>query len=208
MEIGIMGGTFDPIHNGHIAIARAAFDQFDLDAVWFLPNGKPPHKKAASVIADSRDRRNMVALAIQDEPGFVLNEYEANRETVSYSYETLAHFHDVYPSDSFHFIVGADSLFQIESWMHPEILLKECSLLAAVRTEAGTPEELRRQIQYIQTKYESEIRLIHTRAVNVSSHEIRNRIKHHKSIHGMVPPKVETYILEGKLYEEGYSKAT
>ena len=119
-KIGIMGGTFDPVHNGHLMLAETAYRQFDLDQVWFLPNGNPPHKKEENIGTDARHRSRMVALAIQGRDYCRLEEYEVRRREVSCSYQTLEHFRKQYPEDEFYFIIGADSLFAIETWVHPE----------------------------------------------------------------------------------------
>lgn len=101
MRIGIMGGTFDPIHNGHLAIAKAAYEQFGLDKVWFLPNGNPPHKALTDIGSSIEDRIRMVELAIAGHTGFRLEAYEARRKSISCSYETMEHFTKTYPKDDF-----------------------------------------------------------------------------------------------------------
>ena len=95
MKIGIMGGTFDPIHNGHLMLGDTARDQFGLDVIWFMPNGRPPHKALDSIGSDTDMRAKMVALAIKDHKSFELQDYELKRKEVSYSYETLEYFHAV-----------------------------------------------------------------------------------------------------------------
>ena len=102
-KIGIMGGTFDPVHNGHLMLADTAYRQFDLDQVWFLPNGNPPHKKEENIGTDARHRSRMVALAIQGRDYCRLEEYEVRRREVSCSYQTLEHFRKQYPEDEFYF---------------------------------------------------------------------------------------------------------
>ncbi len=201
MRIGIMGGTFDPIHNGHIAIAEAAYEQFPLQEIWFLPNGNPPHKESSDIEASTEKRLNMVSLAIQDIPYFRLVDYEAKKEDVSYSNETLSYFREQYPNNEYSFIVGADSLFQFDTWAHPERIMRDCILLVACRDEAGNREELKRQIEYLTRRYHGEIEQLKAPHVPISSHEIRERRKHHLSIEGMVPDTVNSYILEEKLYE-------
>ena len=103
MRIGIMGGTFDPIHNGHLAIAKTAYEQFRLDKVWFLPNGNPPHKALTDIGSSIEDRIRMVELAIAGHTGFRLEAYEARRKSISCSYETMEHFTKTYPKDDFFF---------------------------------------------------------------------------------------------------------
>lgn len=200
MKIGIMGGTFDPIHNGHLMLAETAFTQFSLDEIWFMPNGRPPHKQWKSIASDVEDRIVMTRLAIEGRARFKLELYEARRETVSYSYETLRHLTELYPDDSFYFIVGADSLFAIETWVHPEKIFPLCTILAACRDEIDTTEEMDEQISYLCEKYHADIELLASPLMPVSSHELREAIASGKSITGYVPKKVEEYILEEGLY--------
>ena len=116
MKIGIMGGTFDPIHNGHLMLGTYARDLFALDEIWFMPNGTPPHKSSESIESLTKHRVEMVRRAIEKEDSFVLSLYEIERKEVNYSYLTMEHFRDVYPEHQFFFIIGADSLFAIDKW--------------------------------------------------------------------------------------------
>ena len=201
MRIGIMGGTFDPIHNGHLAIAKAAYEQFGLDKVWFLPNGNPPHKALTDIGSSIEDRIRMVELAIAGHTGFRLEAYEARRKSISCSYETMEHFTKTYPKDDFFFIVGADSLFTVDKWVHPERLFLTCTILAAFRGEMNTREEMERQIHYLKERYHAKSELLISPVIKVSSSELRERIKAGKSIRGFVPEKVEEYIKKECLYE-------
>ena len=130
MKIGIMGGTFDPIHNGHLMLGHASYETFSLDQIWFMPNGNPPHKKSETIKSTAEDRMKMTSLAIAPFPEFVLQPYEALREEVSCSYQTMEYFKEMYPEDEFYFIIGADSLMAIETWVHPERIFPTCTILA------------------------------------------------------------------------------
>jgi len=112
-EIGIMGGTFDPIHNGHLMLGRQAYEEYHLDEVWFMPSGNPPHKKD-HLVTDAALRCKMVRLAIEGFPKFRLSEFEVQRTGNTYTAETLRLLHLHYPEHRFYFIVGADSLYEIE----------------------------------------------------------------------------------------------
>ena len=116
MRIGIMGGTFDPIHNGHLMLGEYAYQQFHLDEVWYMPNGNPPHKSNPEIRKDLQDRAEMTRLAIEEIPYFRLCTYEMDRKETSYSYQTMEYFKETYPQDEFYFIIGADSLFNLESF--------------------------------------------------------------------------------------------
>ena len=160
MKIGIMGGTFDPIHNGHLMLGHAAYETFSLDQIWFMPNGNPPHKKSETIKSTAEDRMKMTSLAIAPFPEFVLQPYEALREEVSCSYQTMEYFKEMYPEDEFYFIIGADSLMAIETWVHPERIFPTCTILATYRDEIKTKEEMDHQIHLLSEKYGAQILLM------------------------------------------------
>ena len=120
MKIGIMGGTFDPIHNGHLMLGEYAYREFKLDQVWFMPNGNPPHKQDSVFQTTREDRMEMVTRSIEKYDYFRLEDYEIKRQEISYSYQTMEYFKEKYPENHFYFIIGADSLFMFEQWVHPE----------------------------------------------------------------------------------------
>lgn len=201
MKIGILGGTFDPIHKGHLMLGEYAYRQFKLDLIWFMPNGNPPHKSNDSIESQTTNRVEMVKRAISQTEYFSLQPYEVENQEVHYSYKTMEYFEKMYPEHEFYFIIGADSLFSIEKWVHPEILLKKCVILAAYRDEKGT-EEMVRQINYLNQKYCADIRLLNTPYVDISSSEIREMLKVGQSIRGIVPDSVCAYIEENQLYRD------
>lgn len=133
-QIGIMGGTFNPIHLGHIAIAKAAYEQFHLTEVWFMPNHIPYYKSDESLISGA-DRLAMVGLAIQNIPYFKASDFEIKREGNTYTADTLILLREKYPQHSFYFIMGADSLFYFEKWKSPETIVRNAVILAAPRKE-------------------------------------------------------------------------
>lgn len=203
MKIGIMGGTFDPIHNGHLMLGEYAYHQYGLDKVWFMPNGNPPHKTDESIETQTQNRVEMVKRAIIDTEYFSLQTYEVDTKGVHYSYKTMEYFRENYPEHEFYFILGADSLFSMEKWVHPELFLKSCVVLAAFRDDKDTIEEMDKQIQYLNDKYTADIRLLNTPNVDVSSSLIRENIKEGKSIKELLPEAVFAYITEKGLYGEG-----
>ena len=200
MKIGIMGGTFDPIHNGHLMLGETAYQQFDLDEVWFMPNGNPPHKRQNTIGSDVDDRLRMVELAIAGRDYFRLEDYEARKTEVSCSYATLEYMKEKYPDNEFYFIIGSDSLFSIERWVKPERIFPTCTILAAFRDDIDTSEEMNQQIQYLKEKYHARIELLVSPLIRVSSSMLRENLKEKKTIHGMVPDVVEAYIVERGLY--------
>ena len=201
MKIGIMGGTFDPIHNGHLMLGEYAYKQFALDEVWFMPNGNPPHKSNKTIEAQTQKRVEMVMRAIADKPYFTLQLYEVENKEVHYSYKTMEYFRTIYPEHEFYFIIGADSLFSIEKWVHPELLLKKCIVLAAYREEKSSEEMLAR-IECLNEKYEADIRLMNTPNVDISSSVIRDCLRVGECIKDMVPESVFNYIEENQLYKD------
>ena len=201
MKIGIMGGTFDPIHNGHLMLGEYAYRLFDLDEVWFMPNGNPPHKSNPDIVKDTADRLKMTELAIEDTPYFRLCTYEVERKEKSYSYSTFADLRRIYPEHQFYFIIGADSLDQIETWKHPELLIPFVTILAAYRDDMDNPDAMYRHIDYLNEKYEGDIRLLKTPVLPVSSSEIRAALKADSTGSIPVPEKVRSYIREQHLYQ-------
>lgn len=202
MRIGIMGGTFDPIHNGHLMLGEYAYREYRLDKVWFMPNGNPPHKQNTGIRTDAKDRAEMVRLAIDGRNAFRLEEYEINRKEISYSYQTMEYFREQYPQDHFYFIIGADSLFTIEDWVHPERIFKTCTVLAAYRDEVNRRELMKAKIEELNHRYQADIRLLVTPLMHVASHELREKLQKGLSISEDVPEAVKEYIIRHKLYGE------
>ena len=200
MKIGIMGGTFDPIHIGHLLLGEFAYENFQLDEIWFLPNGNPPHKDNKNIVSTPRERAYMVSLAISGHRNFRLEDYELRRKDVSCSYRTMEYFKKLYPQDHFYFIIGADSLFSLEQWVHVERLFPTCTLLAAFRGDKSSREVMDRQIQLLTEKYDADIRLLSTPLVDISSHELRRMLKDHENVDGLMPRAVVDYIQKKQLY--------
>lgn len=208
-QIGIMGGTFNPIHNGHLLIAEKAREQFALEQVLFMPSGIPYMKDQQEVLSVS-DRCEMTALAIADHPYFKLSTLEAadaRQGKNTYTFETLQKLRSVDPEANYYFILGADSLYAIESWKQPARIFEHCTLLAAVRTEGNTvltesQNHLQQQMQYLRKKYNASVELLEFEGIDVSSTQIRENVRHGKSIRELVPEAVETYIRKNHLYEK------
>ena len=141
-KIGIMGGTFDPIHIGHLILGEAAYEQFGLDEVWFLPAGNPPHKRNRAGQAKDAQRVEMVRRAIASNPHFVLCTKEMKDEGYTYSYRTLEAMRKEHPGTEFYFIIGADSLFYFDEWKNPERICAAAKILVATRDRAKEEELL------------------------------------------------------------------
>lgn len=200
MKVGIFGGTFNPIHNGHLLIAENAYYQFGLERVVFLPTGKSPHKQDKTVL-NGNIRCELVASAIKDIPYFTYDRREVDSEKVNYTFETLEYFHRLHPDWELYFIMGADSLLYFDKWVKPEVILSHATVLVAARDHVEQ-EGMRARIQEITGKLGGTIETILTPEFNVSSHDIRRRIANKESIRFLVPEDVRTQILEEKLYIE------
>lgn len=200
MKIGIMGGTFDPIHIGHLLLGEFAYENFHLDEIWFLPNGNPPHKTTDESGVSLDDRIEMVKLATDDVPYFRMNLYEASSKKHSYTYSTMRALREMYPEHEFFFILGADSLFSIEQWKNFREIFPSCTILAAMRDDKDT-ESMQAQIRYLNGKYGADIRLLQAPLVEISSTTIRRRAEKGLSIRYMVPDVVSEYIQSNALYK-------
>lgn len=198
-KIGIMGGTFNPIHYGHLMLAENAYDSMKLDEIWFMPSADPPHKSGQAILPYSY-RSEMTELAIRDVPYFIKSDFESQRSKPSYTAETLRLLHEQYPNTEFYFIMGADSLFQLETWYQPEKVMAQAILLVAVRDHHST-EEMHQQIDYLQNKYNARIQLMDMPGVDLSSVLIRKRVENQQTIRFFVPEKIRKYIIEHHLYE-------
>ena len=205
-RIGIMGGTFNPIHNGHLAIAEQAREQFLLEKVLFIPSGIP-YMKDLQAVLPVQTRCEMTAAAIAERPYFELSDIEAVDATQgknTYTYETLQKLKSADPDAAYYFILGADSLYDMEHWKNPDLIFQYCTVLAAVRgeeRETSLRQKLTGQIQYLQGKYHASIAMLEMEGMQLSSTRIRKCIKEGKSIQNMVPEAVAAYIQKHHLYE-------
>lgn len=199
-RIGIMGGTFNPIHNGHLLLAQWALDSQALDEVWFVPTGVS-YLKAEQNVLPGNERLHMTKLAVEDNEAFKVSDIELNREGFTYTYETLEQLKALYPEAAFFFIVGADCLYALENWKAPDRILANCVLLAAVRGNASI-EELEKKKTELKKRFGGDIRLFPFMNVEISSTEVRNRVRQGKSIRYLVPEKVREYIVHKGFYHE------
>lgn len=198
-KIGIMGGTFDPIHYGHLILAQNALEAFGLDDILFIPSGTPWLKESTKVLSKNK-RVSMTGIAIEDNPRFALSTIEIDREGNSYSYETVNELKRMDPDAAYYFIMGADSLLKLESWKCPDLLMKECTILAAVRDDCDQTA-LKKQIAYLTEKYEADIEMLPAPRIDISSTQIREMIADGKSVRYMMPDNVIAFIRKNHLYE-------
>ena len=198
-RVGIMGGTFNPIHLGHLIIAEAAYEAYNLDEVLFVPSGVS-YMKDQSEILDAKKRVHMTGLAIEDNPHFALSTIEIDRDGNSYSYETLETLRKQNPNTEYFFLVGSDTLFALETWKHPEILLPSCTILVAVRD--GVPmERMQEHAKYLEEKFGGSIQLLTTPNIEISATDIRNRLVDGRDVNYFVPDSVLEFIHKYDLYK-------
>jgi nicotinate-nucleotide adenylyltransferase len=213
-SVALFGGTFDPVHAGHMVVAQAAQKRFHLDAVHFIPSSRPPHKSRSELMPFVH-RYTMVALACAEHRGFLPSLAEAPMDGATphffYTVDTVRRFRREHPNDHVYFIVGADQFLEIPTWKNYESLLDLCDFIIASRPGfridalrlVVPPEKLGRGPAHDPHKVvlrKSVIHLLTTVSSHVSSTEIRERLEQQKSIHGLVPPRVEEYILGQALY--------
>ena len=193
-----MGGTFNPVHNGHLILAESAYEQFNLDKVVFLPSGNPPHKPDISYI-DAKHRCSMVELAIADNSHFDMSLEEVKRPGITYTSDTLTLMKKNDPDRMLYFIIGADSLFTFETWHEPRIICNNCTILVATR-EGHDSREVEDKIDELRAMFEADIFRIISPDFDISSKLIRERIASQRSIRYFVPENVEKYIRKYNLY--------
>ena len=199
-KIGIMGGTFDPIHYAHLATAEFIRDKYNLDKIVFIPSGNPPHKNID--ITNKYDRYNMVLLATANNKNFLVSNIEVERQSKTYTIDTLRELKQTYPSSEIYFITGADAICDIETWKDVADNFKLATFIAATRPGISL---LRAQekIENLIKKYNAKIISVYVPSLDISSTYIREQLKDRKSIRYLVPENVENYIYQNKLYNHG-----
>ena len=221
MRLGLLGGSFNPIHNGHLAIAGHVLDKLQLDRVLFLPTGDPPHKREGS-LAPAKDRYEMVRLAIADTPAFGLSDIELRRTGKSYTIDTVRTLqHQFGPLTDLYFLIGLDAFLDLPNWKDPRELLRLCrfvvvprpgqsfqslatmpllptlDLQVLVQLDTGKTPRLK-----IVSPSCRDIICLHIPLCSTSASDIRQRIKHGTTLANLLPPLVESYILQHRLYQE------
>ena len=200
MRIGILGGSFDPIHQGHLALARESEKKFHLDKVLFIPAPHPPHKSQGKIlpIASPEDRARMVELAIRPHPQWELSDIELKRPGISYTVDTLRGLRELYPlPHELFFIVGADSFIDLKDWKDPEEIMKLSEWIVAPRPGVKLPAEL-----------PARFHLLPMAPVDISASQLRKKIeeKNQNEISDWVPQEVQDYIQQQKVYSKRPAK--
>lgn len=199
-RLGIMGGTFDPIHYGHLVTAEAARSRFDLDMVVFVPSGKPPHKKDYPVTT-SEQRYLMTVVAVVTNQYFDVSRMEIDRAGFSYTIDTIKQLRQEFPETELYFITGADAVLEILSWKSMSEILDDCHLIAATRPGYeldGMRNDLKKAVGHNINKIHS----IEVPALAISSTGVRKRVAQGQPIKYLLPEAVEQYIFKNGLYLE------
>lgn len=198
-KIGILGGTFDPIHNAHLLLGESAREQFGLDRVIYIPNNLA-HMPHRTEVSGAEERYQMVKMAINDNPYFTRSRLEIDKPDGSYTIDTITDLKNMYPGDELYLILGADSVLGIDSWYRASDLLKSCIIIAATRydDDVAALDKKRRELQSI---YGADIRILNFNRIDISATDIRERIKKGRSVRYMLPDGCIEFICIKGLYK-------
>ncbi|NLL69800.1 MAG: nicotinate-nucleotide adenylyltransferase [Epulopiscium sp.] len=199
-RLAIMGGTFDPIHYGHLVTAEAVRHQFQINKVLFVPTGHPPHKPFFDV-SHTEHRYLMTVLATVTNPYFDVSRIEIDRKGITYTIDTIQHLKKIYGSNTeLYFITGADAIHEILTWKDPEEVLRLCTFIAATRPEYHK-KDLLKKIEQLRQQYGSKIDFLEVPSLAISSSDIRKRVQENRPIKYLLPEPVENYIFKFGLYQ-------
>jgi nicotinate-nucleotide adenylyltransferase len=195
-RIGVLGGTFDPVHNGHLHIGDALRTALDLDGVLWVPAGRPPHK-SDQIVSSDKDRLAMLDLALAGSAIDEISTIDINRSGPSYTADTLEILAERFPTARLFFLMGEDSLRDLSTWHHPERILRVAELAVAGRPGVDTDlQSLEFQVPGVRKR----VHVVPTEEMAISSSDIRRRVRENQSIRGLVPASVEAYIQNHGLY--------
>jgi nicotinate-nucleotide adenylyltransferase len=195
-DIGILGGTFDPVHNGHLAAARQLLGVANLDQLWLMPNATPPHR-AAAPIAPAEDRMRMVDLAVAGHEGLLPSRTEVDRGGISYTIDTIRQLAREHPPQRFAFLIGSDAALQIRSWHDADALLAEAYFVIFNRPETVLAPETLRELGFVPARS----RIVHLDTPAIAAHQVRDRVARGAPIDDLVPAAVADYIRTHELYQ-------
>lgn len=200
VRVGIMGGTFDPIHHGHLWAAECARQAFGLERVYFVTAARPPHKDE-DFLTPAAHRHAMVVLATAGNPHFHPSDVELQRPGPSYTVDTLQHFHSLHPEADLYFLTGADALRDFLSWHHVEAILLLAQVVAVARP--GYPADRLKAVRYsLAPALRPRVRYLEVPSLDISSSEVRERVRAGLPVRYLVPEAVADYIAKEGLYAD------
>lgn len=199
-KIGIMGGTFDPIHYGHLVIANEVLFKFNLEKIIFVPTGNPPHKRSAA-LADAYHRYMMTQFATMTHASFDVSNIEVEKDGIAYTVDTIRELKKQYKDTKMFFITGTDAVLDLPNWKDPEEILNLCTFIAVNRPGYVT-DTLDDKLDKLMKNYNGEILSIKAPQLKISSTDIRNRIEEGRPTKYLLPETVEQYILKKGLYKK------
>jgi nicotinate-nucleotide adenylyltransferase len=193
--IGVMGGTFDPVHNGHLAAARLLRDVADLAEVWLMPNATPAHRSAAPV-ASANDRLQMVQLAVDSQPGLLPSAIEVDRGGISYTIDTVRELERLFPEQPFAILLGSDAALKVRSWREADALLDAARFVIFNRPETTLAPQTLHELGFAPARTQ----IVHLDTPAIAAHQIRDRLARGTPIDDLVPGAVADYIRTHHLY--------
>jgi len=197
-RIGILGGTFNPIHNGHIKMAYIAMYEFGLGRIMFLPTGNPPHKKD-ELLPCAADRLEMVRLAIEEESRFFLSSAETDRTGYTYTVDTLELLSRKDSQTAFYYIIGADTLFELTSWKNHERVFLLTDFICILRPGHDF-DQVMRYVDMLNNRFGHKVYVAEERGPDISSTQIRRLLAENRLPEGLIAPKVAKYIIKHDIY--------
>lgn len=197
---GLFGGTFDPIHFGHLYIAQEALYRLQLDSILFMPSGNPPHKTTREK-ADAVIRYELVNMAIKDEEKFSLSSYEIDSKDLSYTYKTLEYLKSQEPGTKWYFITGVDCLMELDFWKNVDEIFKLCTLVVFNRV-GYKKEDILQQKKEVEERYKIHIIFLDINPIDISSTDIKNMLKKGRNVSHLLPANVLNTILNLDLYKD------
>jgi len=200
MKTGILGGTFNPIHNGHLEMAEIAIDVFGLDDIMLIPTGSPPHKTNENILS-KYERYELCLLSTARYDNIFVSSVEIDRDGYTYTIDTLKELERIYGiRDELHFIIGGDTVMKLEHWKNFREVFKRCKFIAFGRIGLDLSEIIEK-IEFLQKEYDAEIGLITADIMDIASKDLRDMIKNGESVSGLIPPEAESYIKRHNLYK-------
>lgn len=199
-KIGILGGTFNPIHNGHILLGEYCRQELGLDKVMFIPTSVPPHKLSPDLVSEEH-RLNMCNIAIKNKDYFDVSDIEIQRKGKSYTYQTITSLKEIYPNDELYLIMGADMFITLDKWMNPQIIFDNSSIIAVPRNSSDC-SSLKEYYENVIKEMGAKVYILSDSVMYVSSTYIRDNIENYELISNLLDKNVYKYIVENNLYRK------